>query len=150
MWTTDDSIPNREFRVNLSYCWSLFVTVTGDIYYDHGGKNLVGKWARNAANSTPVLNVPESCTGLFVDRNNDLYCTSWNAHTVLKLSLQDHISVSIILAGTGSAGLHPSMLNNPRGVFVDVNLNLYEPMHVSHDRTCSTFHVRSCSYLHIW
>jgi hypothetical protein len=104
----------------------VFVTIDGDIYVDNGASNgRVDKWGSNATNSTPVMYVSSSCFGLFIDVYDNLYCSMLNCHQVVMKSLHSSVSTSTIVAGTGCPGSASNMLNNPRGIFVDINLNLY-------------------------
>jgi DNA-binding beta-propeller fold protein YncE len=79
----------------------------------------------NATNSEPVMNVRSSCTGLFVDINNTLYCSSVNEHRVVKVKLNSETMMPIVAAGTGCPGPVPNMLDHPHGIFVDINFDLY-------------------------
>ena len=69
--------------------------------------------------------VDAACAGLFVDINNDLYCSIWNRHKVIKTSLNRINNNLTAVAGTGLSGKMANMLDNPRGIFVDNNINLY-------------------------
>ena len=115
----------KTYAINFSYCWSLFVTLNGDIYYDHGGRGQVGKWSFSENTSAVVLEVGDSCAGLFVDNENDLYCSIWNGHKVLKKSLNRDLHSPIVVAGTGIAGRDAMSLDNPRGIFIGLSFNLY-------------------------
>ncbi|CAF0738224.1 unnamed protein product [Adineta steineri] len=71
------------------------------------------------------MNVSSSCSDLFVDINNTLYC-SIPQHQVLKRSLNDSVIASNrVAAGTGKGGSASNQLGGPRGIFVNVNLDLY-------------------------
>jgi hypothetical protein len=109
----------------LNYPYSLFVTIAGDIYVDNGWNGQVDKWISNATNSTPVMYVSSSCYGLFIDVYDNLYCSMYNIHQVVMKSLHSSVNTSTIVAGTGCPGSASNMLNNPDGIFVDNNLNLY-------------------------
>ncbi|CAF1510315.1 unnamed protein product, partial [Adineta steineri] len=65
------------------------------------------------------MNVNESCFGLFIDVNNNLYCSLKNLHQVVKLSLNNGTTIPTIAAGNGSAGSLSNMLNSPQGIYVD-------------------------------
>lgn len=66
------------------------------------------------------------CYGLFVDTNDTLYCSMFYGHQVVKKSLADSDMTSVtIAAGTGTQGPDFHQLNNPRGIFVDADFNLY-------------------------
>jgi DNA-binding beta-propeller fold protein YncE len=104
---------------------SLFVTIAGDIYVDNGWNGRVDRWTSNATNSTPAMYVGASCYGLFVDVNDNLYCSIFDLHQVVMKSLSSSANTSTIVAGTGCRGSASNMLNCPVGIFVDINLNLY-------------------------
>ena len=117
IWKNGSSIPSQNISGNWSNPWSLFITTDGNIYVD--------KWASNTTYSVPVMNVKSSCTGLFVDMNDNLYCSSMNSHRVLKTALNDNKMLSITIAGTGCPGPVSNMLDHPHGIFVDNNFNLF-------------------------
>ena len=71
------------------------------------------------------MTVESGCAGLFVSTNNDLYCSIWNRHKVVKKSLNDNVDQSITIAGNGSPASNTNTLNHPRGIFVDQFFNLY-------------------------
>ncbi|CAF1585959.1 unnamed protein product, partial [Adineta steineri] len=106
---------------------SLFVTSNGDIYIDDGEDNSrVQKWMAETNTFVTVMNVNSSCWGLFVDINDTLYCSMYNHDQVVKRSLNDSvINSNHIAAGTGIYGYGSNELNGPKGIFVDVNLDLY-------------------------
>jgi hypothetical protein len=105
---------------------SIFVTTNGDIYIDNGfSHGRVEKWTMNAANYVVALYVPSTCHSLFVDINDNLYCSMGALHQVVKKSFNDSANSSTIVAGNGTNASAPNTLNMPRGIFVDSNLSLY-------------------------
>ncbi|CAF4111065.1 unnamed protein product, partial [Adineta steineri] len=111
---------------NLSNPFSLFMSITGDIYIDNGySYGRVDKYIFNTSNHVTVMNINGSCYGLFVDINNNLYCSLKNLHQVVKLSPNNGTTIPTIAAGNGSAGSLSNMLNSPQGIYVDSNSNLY-------------------------
>ena len=62
---------------------------------------------------------------IFIDINNTLYFSVTSKHKVLSKPLSSSSNVLTIVAGTGVAGNAPNMLNVSRGLFVDVNFDLY-------------------------
>ncbi|CAF4060500.1 unnamed protein product, partial [Adineta steineri] len=111
---------------NLSSPYSLFMSITGDIYIDNGySYGRVDKYIFNTSDRVTVMNVNGSCYGLFIDINNNLYCSLKNLHQVVKLLLNNGTTIPTIAAGNGSAGSLSNMLNSPQGIYVDSNLNLY-------------------------
>jgi sugar lactone lactonase YvrE len=105
---------------------SLFVTSNDDIYIDDGFQNgRVLKWISNENKFVTVMNVGGSCSGLFVDINDNLYCSVNNHHQVVKRWPKDSMMTSIVVAGTGTPGSSSNELNYPHGIFVDANLDLY-------------------------
>jgi hypothetical protein len=127
MWNEDSINPIKTISGNFTYPISLFVTSNGDIYIDDGGKNgRVQKWVPNTNTFVTVMNVNSSCHELFVDTNDTLYCSMSAHHQVVKRSLNDPDMTSIIVAaGTGSKGSAFNQLNEPVGIFVHVNFDLY-------------------------
>jgi DNA-binding beta-propeller fold protein YncE len=79
----------------------------------------------NATNSEPVMNVSTSCTGLFVDIDDSLYCSLANGHRVFKVQSNSDTIMPITVAGTGCPGPVSNMLDHPHGIFVDINFTLY-------------------------
>ena len=127
VWDEGSISPTKIISGNFSNPRSLFVTSNGDIYIDNGQvNNQVEKWISSTNTSVPVMNVNSSCRGLFVDINDNLYCSMSNYHQVVKGWLNGSAMVSTtIVAGTGYPGSASNEVNNPYGIFIDVNLDLY-------------------------
>ena len=97
---------------------SIFVTGNGEIYAD--------RWKWNQTGSKRVMEGNGSCTGLFVDLGNRLYCSSANEHRVWRIELDqpdEHEAISLV--GTGCPGPTPNMLDHPHGIFVTDDFRLY-------------------------
>ncbi|CAF1263940.1 unnamed protein product [Adineta steineri] len=125
-WPQWSSTSTSNSYSNLNNSYSLFMSMTGDIYIDNGySYGRVDKYTFNTSNRVTVMNVNGSCYGLFIDINNNLYCSLKNLHQVVKLLLNNGTTIPIIAAGNGSAGSLSNMLNSPQGIYVDSNLNLY-------------------------
>ncbi|CAF1457981.1 unnamed protein product, partial [Adineta steineri] len=127
MWQEDSVNPTNIIHGNFTGSSSLFVTSNGDIYIDDGHENRqVQKWIAETNIFVTVMNVNSSCWGLFVDINDSLYCSMLGHHQVVKRSLNDPLMTSNrVAAGTSTQGSASNQLNDPRGIFVDVNLDLY-------------------------
>ncbi len=126
VWNEESINPTKIISGNFTSPRSLFVTSNGDIHIDDGFKNgRVQKWISTTETFETVMNVNSSCDGLFVDINDNLYCSMRDHHCVVKRSLNDPVMTSIIVAGTGIQGSASNELSVPRGIFVDVNLDLY-------------------------
>lgn len=105
---------------------SLFVLSSRDIYIDNGNPNgRIDRWISNTNTSIPAMYVGGSCYGLFLDRNNSLYCSINSLHRVVKKSLNDLSNITTTVAGIGCIGSTSYMLNYPTGIFVDTNSDLY-------------------------
>ena len=119
MWHNGSWIQNTIILSNSSNAWAIFVTDNSDVYMD--------KWIWNGTNSELVINVHSSCTGLFIDSLNRLYCSSANEHYVFMLGLGpiNKTSVPIVVAGTGCPGPVTNMLHHPHGIFVDRSFRLF-------------------------
>ncbi|CAF3935180.1 unnamed protein product [Adineta steineri] len=127
MWQEESVNPTKIIHGNFTEPISLFVTPNGDIYIDDGEKNgQAQKWIAETNIFVTVMHVNSSCFGLFVDINNTLYCSMFRHHQVVKRSLDDSVMTSNrVAAGTGIRGSDSNQFYNPRGIFVDVNLDLY-------------------------
>ncbi|CAF0946857.1 unnamed protein product [Adineta steineri] len=126
VWLNGNTIPTRTIAGGLIKPYSLFATDNGDIYVDNAYSNMrVDKWETNSNSSVPAMYVCTQCYGLFVDISNKLYCSMYNSHKIVMQPLDKSVNIWSIVAGTGTAGTTPLTLYNPRGIFVDNNLNLY-------------------------
>ncbi|CAF1016920.1 unnamed protein product [Adineta steineri] len=126
IWTNNSINPNKTISINFIESNSIFVTNNGDIYYDNGdGNGRVDKWISNTNIFVNVMNVNSSCYGLFIDINNTLYCSMCNHHVIVKKSLNDSEMISTTAAGSGISGSASNQLNYPKGIFVDINFDLY-------------------------
>lgn len=116
----------RNLTGDLADPWSVIATNDGTVYVDNGALNgRVDVWLLNSSTSRVVMNVPGACHSLFIDISNHIYCSATHAHQVVKKWLSDNSNSSIRIAGTGFSGSSAEMLNNPSGVFVDMNYDLY-------------------------
>jgi hypothetical protein len=126
VWNEESESPTKIGSGNFTNPFSLFVTSNGDIYIDDGYKNgRVQKWISTTNTSETVMNVNSSCTGLFIDINDNLYCSMSDYHRVVKRSLNDPVMRTVIVAGTGIEGSASNELSLPIAIFVDENFDLY-------------------------
>lgn len=112
----------------MDYPYSLFVTVTGDVYIANGWKkNTVDKWTLNGTNEIPVMNCDRTCASLFVDISNNLYCSIMDHHQVVMKSLNETNTAYAVIAGNDRKknGKSEYSLHHPIGIFVDINFDLY-------------------------
>ena len=126
VWSQGNVTLTRTILTGGSTPYSIFVALNGDIYVGNGASNYrVDKWPVNATTSTVAMNVSGSCFDIFIDINDYIYCSMDPPHQVVKTSLHNGANTSIIVAGIGVPGTTSDALYNPRGIFVDMNLNLY-------------------------
>jgi hypothetical protein len=127
VWFEESIIPTRTISGGLSSPYSIFATLNGDVYVDNGLSNgQVDKWTLNATTSVIAIYVRGACYGLFIDIHDNLYCSLRDLNIVVKESLDDDTNTSIIVGGiNNTAGSGPYMLDDPQGIFVDIDLNLY-------------------------
>ena len=126
MWLEGSNGTTRTYSGGLLYPYSVFATTNGDIYVDNGySYNRVAKWMANGTKYNLTISVKDICYGLFVDVKNNLYCSVYYMHQVLMKSLDSNSNMWIIAAGTDCSGSASNTLNNPRGIFVDTDLNLF-------------------------
>ena len=126
MWNNGSLTPTSTFFGNFSSSHSIFVAVTGEVYFDNTNAiSGVEKWVTGTNSSVPAMyNVPQ-CRGLAIDVNNVLYCSMGDFDQVVAKSLSSTQSTLAIVAGTGCRGSAANMLSFPHGIFVDTNLDLY-------------------------
>lgn len=106
----------------------IFVTMNGDIFIDNGyAHGRVEKYSlSNTTVGVPVMRINDSCSSLFVDVNDVLYCSLTNLHQIRKISLNSSdFNQTAMAAGTGICAPASDTLCFPRGIFVDSNLDLY-------------------------
>lgn len=125
VWFKENGTQNVTIISNFALSIGLFVTNTGDIFVDNGNSNHVSKWSVDSMHNETIMYINRGCNSLFIDINNILYCSIKNGHLVVKMSLDSAISTILTAAGTGCAGLESNMLNQPFGIYVDVNSDLY-------------------------
>lgn len=119
IWPNGSSGVNDTISADLVLPFSIFVTNNEDIYVDNGA--LYGRVEKRRLNTTriePVMLVNKSCTGIFMDARNYLYCSSAEEHQVFATELNR-------VAGTGCPGPVSNMLDHPHGIFVTKNFSLY-------------------------
>jgi hypothetical protein len=125
VWRDGSTVVTKTISNTLHRPNSLFLNTNGDIYVGGNSAPIVEKWAVNATNSIVVMNVSTRCYGLFVDIANYLYCSLRDEHRVVKQSLGVGTNILITVAGIGSTGSALHMLDGPRGIFVNINFDLY-------------------------
>ncbi|CAF1597399.1 unnamed protein product, partial [Adineta ricciae] len=126
IWSNGSSTPARTISGNIVNPYSLFVTTAGNIYVDSDSSvGRIDQWTSSSTNGTPVMYTCAKCTGLFIDSNNNLYCSMFTDQQVVSKSLDALSNVLIIVAGTRTAGNTSNMLNGPTGIFVNTNFDLY-------------------------
>lgn len=106
---------------------SLFVVESGDIYiaYFPNFPDRVDKFTTDSQNKIPVLYAFGRCFDIFIDINNNFYCSMDQSHQVLMKPLSLNANAMAVVAGTGTGGSTSNMLHYPNGIFVDSNLDLY-------------------------
>ncbi len=125
VWIEESATPITTISSDFYSPAGLFVTINGDIYVSSALSNGIEKSTLNAVNSVPVMNADGQCFGLFVDINDNLYYSMSNRFVVLKHSLISSAETLAIVAGNGSDGSLSTMLSWPKGIYVDVNSDLY-------------------------
>jgi hypothetical protein len=117
---------NKTISENFFNPWSLFVTDDGNIFVDNGYNNgRIDKLTLNDTIRELVMHVNSSCTGIFIDITNSLYCSSANEHRNFNIRLDSNTTTPIIVAGTQCPEPVSTMLDHPHGICVDDNLNLF-------------------------
>ena len=93
---------------------------------DNGAFNgQVNRWTSTTTASTVAMYTSGTCFGLFIDENDDLYCSMDPPNQVFRTSSNNLTNITVVVAGNGTRGLGPNMLSQPRGIFVDSNFTLF-------------------------
>ena len=121
----NESRPGLTFESNQSDPHSLFVSTDNYIYVDSGKSNQILRISFSPLGMIPILNVTGTCRGLFIDIEDSLYCSLYDHQKVVKQSLNLNANTVTTVAGNGTGGFLPNMLQGPWGIFVDTNFTLY-------------------------
>jgi hypothetical protein len=126
VWYSSDVYPSRVL-LGLRLPLAIYVTTNGDIYCDNGYTyQQVNKYTVNSNVATTAMTISRQCAGLFTDINNTLYCSVFARHIVVTVSLNSNQRTPTTIAGiTDTPGSALNSLNNPYGIFVDIQFNLY-------------------------
>ena len=126
IWLEGSTSPTRTIFSNSSDSFYLVLSKLGDIFISRGGSfNRVDVWQDSTGTYQSTLIVGGSCWALFIDTNDSLYCSMDNSHKVIKRSLSSSDNQTSIVAGTGCIGYQPYALDDPSGIFVSINFDLY-------------------------
>ena len=125
VWRNGSTLPSRDIFLSSSSPRSVFVTSNGDIYVDNvSNGRRVERWTFDNKTTTAIENTPEKCFGLFVDQNDSIYCSLGDHHQVIRAA-KNEPNRSVSIAGDGTQGAASNMLNEPNGIFVDLNFTLF-------------------------
>lgn len=125
IWTDGNTTP-KTINLNLTANgnpYSVFVNNTEDIYV--GIESYVYTWASSSINNVSKLYTGNTCYDIFISSKNSLYCSLSSINRVIKRTLNSTDMGYTVAAGTGCAGALNDTFFGPRGIFVDINLNLY-------------------------
>ncbi|UJR09075.1 hypothetical protein I4U23_013322 [Adineta vaga] len=101
IWLEGSTTPSRTITTDVGYTYSIFATVTGDIYIDNGySYKRVDKYTSNGTIRTSVMSVKYICYDIFIDVSNNLYCSLYDYHQVAMTSLNNNSTMWTIGAGT--------------------------------------------------
>ena len=126
IWFNGSLSVTSTILANVTTPAALFVTADDQIFLDNQLSTAqVDRWTLNQTKLPSPMIICQFCAGLFVDMNNNLYCSQINRHQVLRKSLSSAMNPLVVVAGIGCAGSASNMLNYPKGIFVAVNMDLY-------------------------
>ena len=121
-WRNDTTRPSRIISPDLYKPFGMFVVSTGEIYVNYGAGR-IDKWKSKVNTYETVAQFCVACWAIFISMNDMIYC-SMEVSIVTK-SLHSNSSTLTVIAGTGVGGSEANMLTMSRGIFVDINLDLY-------------------------
>ena len=127
IWQTVDFL--GWYRVNADLANSLFVAGNGNTYVNNEEKKRIDQWTINSNRSEISVDAGESCSGIFIDTNDTLYCSQKNKDRVMKRPLKTGgDSWDIVVKSTDRIIMGVTIsksIDNPHGLFVDDNFDLY-------------------------
>ena len=127
IWMNDSINPTKKINTNQQIQFSIFVTSSGHMYTSHDSRPYqISQWMSSETSTSATIAYGDGlCPGIFVDINSTLYCSIYYKNKVLSKPLSSSLNILTIVAGIGVAGNAANMLNDPRGLFVDDNFDLY-------------------------
>jgi hypothetical protein len=140
VWLEESINVTRTIFGSWPWQYGLFVTAVGDIYVSYENYQYyyyytpyfyyyyyyqMDKWTLNGSASVVPISINQLCYGIFVDISNTLYCSIYSLHQVVKIWLNDSVTIPTTIAGTGASGSTANALSYPYGIFVDINFDLY-------------------------
>ena len=123
MYETSLKFHNTENIISMNS--KLFIVGTnGTIYHDNRSFNrILQNLTTNPRFCIDILPLINKCTHMFIDINNKFYCSLKEKHQVMILHI--HGNEQKFEIGNGVSGSTSYLLNQPTGIFVDKNSNLY-------------------------
>lgn len=126
IWSNGSYPLMRVIDTHLTGGLSIFLNENEEIFVGYRSPNRrIDRWSMLNQTYLSSIVVEEPCDGLFITVKQQLYCSQNSWHQVVSYSLTNYSNESVLIAGTGCAGSLPWMLNNPIGIFVTENMDLY-------------------------
>ena len=126
IWEKDNIESRRTLHVSVSNYSDLFVGLNGDVYFESRNEpGRIEKVPKDKYEGVFVAKFSGHCYGLFIDWNNDLYCSLTDQHKVTKISLNRENPSEIIVAGGCGGESSQCQLQHPWGIFVDQHSTLF-------------------------
>ena len=126
IWRNGSTSRTTNITTSLSYPYSLFVSSDDAIFVVNDYSNhQVDRWTLNGTRLPSPMTSCHQCSGLFVDINNNLYCSQYAFNQVVRTSLSNPDNTLTIVADNGCPGSTLNMLSSPYGIFVTTILDLY-------------------------
>ena len=111
----------------------LYIDAEDSIYVCDSGNNRVLKWLKNATNGTVVASssLISRPMGIAVDKNGYLYVSDADKHHIVRYPPGSLVG-TVVAGKTNINSASLSNLDNPSGIVVDNDLNLY----IADERNC--------------
>ncbi|CAF4644533.1 unnamed protein product [Rotaria sp. Silwood1] len=109
--------------LQLSHGYKIYVDNDDDdfptIYIAMNGANRVEKWIKGAKHGIQIGNECRGCTGVWLDKEKNVYMSEHDRHRTLKWSPITNVT-KIVAGETDKKGPRSDHLNEPQGIFVDI------------------------------
>ena len=128
VWFDGNQTATMNISINSSLTISVFVTEDNSIYFDYQQNSIIGINQLTSNKIESIMASCDRCYDIFVDINNNIYCSMVYVHKVIRKSL----NLIQTIAGTGVNESTANTLYCPAGIFVDTNFDLYVADHYNH------------------
>ncbi|CAF1279829.1 unnamed protein product [Adineta ricciae] len=125
MWLENSTDPQIFSSEEMFLPNSIFVSSNDLIYISNEEDGHVIEYSLETGTTQSIITFTSTCDGLFIDIEENLYCSLSFGNLVKKRALKSVGIEPINVAGNGTSGDASNLLFFPQGIFVDTNFDVY-------------------------